>query len=223
MKNKCVLITGSSRGLGKELALVFASNNHDIILHGRNKKDLEKVKQRISKIGVNCYIICGDLKLDKTIEKIYRLAKGKNVSVLINNAGIHCPSLPLEEIKDEQIDDIITVNLIAPMKLTKRVYTLFLDKNHGTVININSLSGLESRELRSIYGASKWGLRGFTNIFRLEAEKNNVRVIGVYPSGIKTKPRFTSGMDPQKVAQKIYSAYRNKSISKIKLDGRGEK
>ena len=231
MKDKTVLITGSSKGLGKELALVFASNNHDIILHGRNKEDLGRVKEKVSETGVNCYILEGDLRLDKTIEGLYKRAKEKDVSVLINNAGTDLklqdagPNLksPLDEMDDKQIDEIVITNLVAPIKLTKRLYTLFLDKGYGTIININSLSGLENHELRSIYCASKWGLRGFTDTFRLEADKHNVKVLGVYPSRIKTKPYFTYGMDSQEVAQKIYAAYKNIKLDEIILDGRPKK
>ena len=219
MGKKCVLITGSSKGLGEELSSVFAINKHDIILHGRSKEDLGMVKEKVSKLGVNCYSLDGDLRLDRTIGELYKLAKEKDISVLINNAGLHCPHLSLEKISDEQIDDILITNLIAPIKLTKRIYNLFLDKGYGTIININSLSGLQNHELRSIYCASKWGLRGFTDTFRLEAEKHKVRVLGVYPSRIKTKPYFTVGMEPQEVAQKIYAAYKNTNINEIKLGG----
>ena len=219
MGNKCVLITGSSKGLGEELSLVFAINKHDIILHGRSKEDLGMVKEKVFKLGANCYSLDGDLRLDKTIGELYKLAKEKDISVLINNAGLHCPHLPLEKISDEQIDDILITNLIAPIKLTKRIYNLFLDNGYGTIININSLSGLQNHKLRSIYCASKWGLRGFTDTFRLETEKHKVRVLGVYPSRIKTKPYFTVGMEPQEVAQKIYAAYKNTNINEIKLDG----
>ena len=226
-----VLITGSSRGLGKELALVFAQNNHSIILHGRSKEDLARVKEEVAKTGVNCYPIGGDLRLDKTVEDLYKLAQEKDISVLVNNAGADLrpedagpeQKLPLNEIVDEQIDEIIGTNLIAPIKLTRRLYTFFLDKGQGTIININSLSGLEPHHFRSLYCASKWGLRGFTDSLRLEAAKHSIRVLEVFPSRIKTKAHFTFGMEPQEVAQKIYAAYENTGINEIRLDERPKK
>ncbi len=231
MKNESVLITGSSKGLGEALALVFAGNNHDVILHGRNKEDLVKVKEKVTRRGVDCHLLDGDLRLDKTIEELYKLAKEKDVSVLINNAGTDLKledagpdlKLPLNKIDDKQIDEILTINLITPIKLTKRLYTLFLNKGYGTIININSLSGLEPHYLRNVYCASKWGLRGFTDSFRLEAEKHKIRILGVYLSRIKTKAHFTYGMEPQDVAQKIYAAYKNPDINEIKINGRPEK
>ena len=82
MKNESVLITGSSKGLGEELALVFASNNHDVILHGRNKEDLARVEERVFEVGVNCYILDGDLRLDKTIEECLIFSQKINTKML---------------------------------------------------------------------------------------------------------------------------------------------
>ncbi|MFC1903347.1 SDR family NAD(P)-dependent oxidoreductase [Chloroflexota bacterium] len=231
MKNESVLITGSSKGLGEELALVFADNNHDLIIHGRNKEDLARVKAKVSKKGVNCHILAGDLQLDKTIEELYKLAKETDVSVLINNAGTDLNyedapdklKLQFTKISDKQIDEIITTNLIAPIKLTRRLYSLFLDKGHGTIININSLSGMEPHWRRTVYGASKWGLRGFTDTLRKEAKEDNIRILGVYPDRIYTKPFFKDGMEPQEVARNIYDAYKNTHINEIKLNGRPKK
>ena len=94
-ERKSVLITGSNRGLGKELALVFANNNYDVILHGRDKKELKKVKEQVSKTGVNCSSVSGDLNSNKTIDELDKISRDKNISVLINNAGMLCPYLPL--------------------------------------------------------------------------------------------------------------------------------
>jgi len=228
MKRETVLITGSSKRLGEELALVFASTGYDIILHERDEEDLSRIQAEIIQTGVNYQISTGDLRLDTTIEELHQIATRENVSVLINNAGISQTSpdkkrditLQLNEINDKSIDDKISTNLIAPIKLTKRLYSLFQSRGSGAVININSLAGLEPQELRSIYGASKWGLRGFTETFRLEAAKYGVRTMGVYPSRIRTKEYFTYGMDPKEVAEKIFTAYADTTIHDVVLDGR---
>jgi len=206
--------------LGKELALVFASHGYDIILHGRDMTDLGMIKEEILKKEVNCSIVRGDLRVNKTIRDLVRIAEEKNISLLINNAGSHCPHLPLEKIKGSQINEILITNLIAPISLTKRIYALFLDKGCGTIININSLCGLKPHKLRSIYCASKWGLRGFTDSLRLEAQKTGIRIFGIYPGRIKTRSHFTFGMKPRQAAQKIYTAYKNSEIDEVVIDGR---
>jgi len=220
MNNKSVLITGSSKGLGKELALVFAKNNYDIILHGRDKTGLYNVAKQVNKYS-KVKIIEGDLKSNQTLNNLYEAAKQKSISILINNAAVHCPKLPLEELTETQIEDMLLTNLNSPIKLTKKIYSNFLEKKCGTIIIINSISGLENQMLRSIFCASKWGLKGFTDTLRLEAKKNNIRVIGVYPSRIKTIPKFQKyGMETEEVAQKIYTTYKNTNEDELILDGR---
>jgi len=220
MIRESVLITGSSKGLGRCLALVFAKNNYNIILHGRNEKDLKTVAGQISK-KVNVDVVKGDLKLEQTINNLYKTAKQRDLSILINNAAFHCPKLPLEKLNNEQIEDMLLTNLIAPIKLTKKIYSLFLEKKQGTIINSNSISGLEYQKFRSIFCATKWGLRGFANALRLEAEKNNIRIINAFPSRIKTIPEYQDyGMEPEDVAQEIYMTYKRTNNNELIIDDR---
>ncbi len=221
--SKFILITGSGRGLGKELALVFADNRYNIILHDRSEADLKDIKKEISLKNVDFFLVAGDLRAEKTLNNLYKISEKKRISILINNAGVHCPKLPLEKINDKQIDDLLLTNLIAPIKLTCRLYPLFLKTGRGTIININSISGLENQKFRTLYCASKWGLRGFADTLKLEAEGKNIRVIDVFPSRIKTRPEFTEGMKTKYVAQKIYEVYENTNLNKLILDERPKK
>ncbi|OGS08514.1 MAG: hypothetical protein A2270_11000 [Elusimicrobia bacterium RIFOXYA12_FULL_51_18] len=219
-KKRFALITGSGRGLGRELAIVFARNGYDIILHGRNKKDLATTKTEIDKEGAVCDLCAADLSTDSGLRKIYRMIRFREIAVFVNNAGAHCPHLGLEEITDGQIDEMITTNLTAPIKLSREIYRQFLKKSAGALININSVCGLEARGLRTIYAASKWGLRGFSESLRLEAAEKGIRIIDVYPTRIRTKPVFREGMSPKAVAQKIFNFFRNTDSSRLMLDER---
>ncbi|HIG94566.1 MAG TPA: SDR family oxidoreductase [Nanoarchaeota archaeon] len=218
--NETALITGSSKGLGKELALVFAENGYNIILHGRDEKDLQRVQEEVSKYGVEGIVVRGDLKYPETIKALYSEAKRKDISVLINNAGTPCPGLPLNQRTPEQTYESIIINLISPIQITQRIYEHFLKKNEGTIININSFSGITNQKFRTIHCANKWGLKGFTDTLKLEAKENGIYVIGVYPTRIKTRPEFTYGLDPKELAKKIYTHYNTKNIEDIIIDGR---
>jgi len=223
MAKESVLITGSGKGLGKELALIFADNGHNVIINGRTERDLEELKSKILQYGVECYAVQGDLRYKKTIDKLYNAAKKADIGILINNAGVMCPSLPFHEIPTEKLEEILTTNFLVPVRLSKKIYPLFLEKGYGCIININSIIGLEPKELRSISTAAKWGLRGFTSSLRLEAEKNNIKVMGIYPTGIKTRSEYEWGMDPSEVAKKIYETYENGEPDFLIMDGRPEK
>jgi len=226
-----VLITGSSKGLGKALALVFSKNGYNIILHGKDegdKENLEEIKEQILKNNVQCDAVSGDLTLNESIEKISRLALEKDISILINNAGINYPE-SFENLDIKELEKVINVNLIAPIKLTKKIYPLFLQKKSGTIININSVAGLKVQgEGRTSYSTSKFGLRAFTEALRNESKKHNIRIIGVYPEGMNTdgylgKFDKEKCMKPEEVAEIIYKVcedYSSSGIDDIKIGRR---
>lgn len=207
--------------MGRELALVFARNGYDIILHGRHERNLARTRADIETEGVACDICAADLRTDMGLRKICGMIRAREIAVFINNAGVHCPHLPLEKITDRRINEILRTNLVAPIKLSREIYRKFLKKAAGTIININSMCGLEARGLRTIYAASKWGLRGFSESLRLESAGKGTRVIDVYPTRIRTKPVFTEGMSPQDVAQRVFDIFRKTGSSTLVLDERG--
>jgi uncharacterized protein len=214
-----VLITGSSRGLGEEMAMNFASHGHNLIIHGRDVADLDRVRKRIlEKFDADVYAVVGDLRDKYTLNSLESAAI--NASVLINNAAIHSHPSRVEEMTDAEIDDTISVNLTAPIKLMRRIYPIFLNRGYGTIININSILGLESRETKGLYVSSKYGLRGFSSCLRRESLPHNVKIIDVYPSRIKTKPEFDYGMTPEEVAERIYQAYTAGQSTSLILDNR---
>lgn len=186
MAKKTVLITGSNRGLGKSLAQIFSEKGYDIILHGRKKKELNQVKKEVLKNNVSCKIVSGDISKRKTINELAKVAKKEDLDILINNAGIMSQDF-LPEIKDEEIEKVLEVNLSSIIKLTKRIYSFFSKKKSGMIININSTAGMKPSEKRTLYSASKYGLKGFTDCLRLEAKKNNIRVLSVHPGGMQTR------------------------------------
>jgi short-subunit dehydrogenase len=224
MNPKTVLITGSNKGLGKSLAEIFYKHNHNIILHGRNERDLLKTKKSLKDGEREIYIVKGDLRDIETLERLYQEAQKRDISVLVNNAAIPCPGKSFEELSHSQIKEILQTNLFSLIELTQSVYSLFIEKSEGTIININSLSGIETQKHRSIYCASKWGLKGFTDTLQIEAEDKGINVFGVYPSQIKTRTDLQKyGWCPEEIAQKIYSKYINDEEGNLIMDGRPEK
>ncbi|MDD5070028.1 MAG: SDR family NAD(P)-dependent oxidoreductase [Candidatus Omnitrophica bacterium] len=199
------LITGASGCLGRELALTFAGNGFDLIVSDRQERSLKKVVDSVSALGVRCDLVAGDLKNVKTITNLAETARRKKIDVLINNAGILCPGLALEKITNKQVKDLIEVNLIGPILLTKEIYKYFRKKKSGTVININSMSGLKSHYLRSIYCASKWGLNGFSK--SLQKESVDVRFLDIYPARISLSKKDKFASSPKVVAEKIFKVF----------------
>ena len=189
-----IVITGASSGLGMKLGKKFEEEGHRVLKHNGQKHS--------------------DLSSSKQIIELAEEAKNFGVDVLINNAAIKCPGVTLSDYSIDEIQKMLEVNLLAPIKLT---YLLLKDLK--LVVNINSLVGLEIKPNRSIYSAAKYGLRGFSNSLKMENQKLNV--LDVYTSSF-------SGKDPKKhmkieiVVDAIYHAFKNRNKELI-IDGRHSK
>ena len=222
--NKRVLVTASSKGLGKAIAKEFAFNGYDIILNGRDETKVYDTQFEINHniaSDVICESVIGDLRSNDVIEKLYKVSKG-NISVLVNNAAIPCYGLSLDEMDEYQISNSLETNLVAPIKLTRKIYPLLKKQGYGSIININSIVGKEPKKFRSVHSATKWGLKGFSKSLRLEAKENGIKVINVYPTQIKTVKEHTYGLEPHDVAKKIYEEHTNGDTGELVLDGRPE-
>jgi len=207
-----VIITGSSKGLGYYLAKYFALKGHSVIIHGRNKKRLEEINEEIKKTGTESEYFISNLENSNEIMDFSDFAIKKNVKILINNAGITCPNKPFQEIDNNIIKKMIDVNITAPIMLIN-----LLKNNIEQIININSMSGLESKKNRTIYAATKWGFRGFSE--SLKKEENTYGILDVYPTNIRTWPERKNAMNVDFVVKKIYSSMISKDKELI-LDGR---
>ena len=220
MSRKICAITAATSGLGRALCNKFAENGYGLIIHSRKEIELthlaEKLKKKF-KIRVKAFV--GDLLQSEICKSLGQTLASEKCRVLINNAGEACPGLPLEELKAEQIEKLISVNLKVPIFLSKAMMTVA----GATVININSIMALEPKSKRSVYSAVRAGLMGFTEAMFAEAQEKDMRFIGVYPSRIKTRPEYEFGMETEEVAAKIFNFYENETGSKLILDGRPPK
>lgn len=185
MTTKTVLITGSSKGLGKSLAILFAKNGFNIILHGRNEGALKKVEEEVKSHNVACDVVKGDITADETSDELTRFAELRDMDVLINNAGVYL-NASFQKTSPKDFKKVIEVNLVAPIVLTRKIFPILQRKQAGIVININSLAGKNPTDGESAYCASKHGLRGFTKSIQFEANKDHVSVIEVYLGTMNT-------------------------------------
>lgn len=214
---KVVVITGASSGIGLELAKLIQKKGYALILSGRSDKGLE-----IFKNDPSIDLVPGDLTHESTIWKITEICetKYKKVDILINNAGISNIQ-PFETVTQEQIEDIISTNLLSHMKLTHLLYPLMKKQQFGHIVFVNSSAGIDAKLHHTLYCASKFGLAGFAKSLRLEAKKFNIRVTSVHPGGVKTNlyhslphpPDITNFMDPKKIAEMIVFLTETEGIS----------
>ncbi|MEM3372787.1 MAG: SDR family oxidoreductase [Candidatus Anstonellales archaeon] len=209
-----VIITGASKGIGAETAMIFAENSENLILtYKDDKRGIEHIvdeckKRAKNNINIDFYQL--DLTKNESIIKFYEevTKKHKKIDVLINNAG-YIQWKKLDEQSFEEIEMQIRTNLEGLIKLTK-LFLPLLDK--GMIINIASGAGKEGYATLSTYCATKFGVRGFTQA--LAKEISNIRVISVNPGMTSTRMTNFRGIHPRKVAEVIYKV----STSQIKPD-----
>lgn len=203
-----VLITGSSNGLGRCLAWQFAKPENTLILHGRNGDRLSAFCSLLNKDhGTRAEMVLGDIRSEITKTWLYSAALRNDIDVLINNAGIYQHGDP-GKISPDELDAVIEINLIAPIRLALLIYPIMAARGSGRIVNLNSLAGREFNDREAAYCASKWGLRGFMGSFRHEARKHGVSVLDVYPGAMQTdmmldRSGYDDMMDPDDVAEVI--------------------
>ena len=203
LKDKVVIITGGTRGLGKALALSFLKNGAKVVVCSRNERDLKDLEKEI--IGIRADVTKED-ELQKLLE--FTIEKFNKLDIWINNAGIWLPHSLVENFDMEKVKKMFDVNVFGSMNGSRVALRFFKKQRFGCIVNIISDSALVGRPMSSTYSASKWAMNGFTKSVR--EENKNISIFSIYPSGIKTdifgenRPDdFDSFMDPNFVADKI--------------------
>ncbi len=183
---KVALITGGSRGIGKEIAKKFAKKGYNIVINYVSENtDLNKLKEEFKetevlfvKTDVTNYESCENM-VKKAIEKF-----GK-IDVLVNNAGITKDGL-LMRMKEEDFDKVIKVNLKGTFNMTKNVIPYMMKQRNGRIVNIASVVGVTGNAGQANYAASKAGIIGFTKTVARELASRNILANCIAPGFIKT-------------------------------------
>jgi short-subunit dehydrogenase len=183
---KTILITGSSSGLGRELAIKLSEDGNKIITHGRNASELSNLKKQIEQKGISNPIIVGDLSSQQTLTSLINEAKKFDLDILINNAGQYL-NKEFFNCAEEEINNILNINFFSHIKLIKGILPHFLNKKKGLIININSIAGLQGSKGEALYSASKHALKGFSESLKLEVTSKGIIIMDVYLGAMATK------------------------------------
>lgn len=205
LKDKVVLITGASRGIGAATAIIAGREGAKVIINYNNsREEANKVVQSIKASGGDAVAIKADVADPKQIKNlINQLIKTYGqIDVLINNAGI------LEwgyftKLTPEQIDKQIDVNFRGLVHATHLVLPRMQERKDGVIINIASGLGKHGMAMASVYSATKFAVLGFTQALAGEVIKSNIRVYAVCPGQTATEMGDFAGTPVEKVAQRI--------------------
>lgn len=211
LKGKNVIVTGATRGIGREIALTLAQNGANIAMNYRNlNSEVEDLINEIKSFGVDALAIKCDVSIANEVDNFVKEVKAhyNTIDVLVNNAGITKDGLILR-MKEEDFDDVLDVNLKGTFNTTKSVSSIMIKQKYGKIINISSVVGIAGNAGQCNYAASKAGVIGFSKSVARELASRNINVNVVAPGYINTD--MTKNL-PDKVKEEIIKSIPMKKI-----------
>ena len=202
---KTALITGASRGIGKQIAIEFAKDGANIVInYTKDELGAEETLKILKGIGVVAYKIKEDVSSFKGAEKIidFTLKSFGKIDILVNNAAKSTIGLFMDSSKEE-IENILNTNLLGPLYLSKMAIPHMINKN-GVILNISSMWGEVGASCEVLYSTSKGGINLFTKALAKEMAPSNIRVNAIAPGVIDTSMNsFLSKEDRKDLEEEI--------------------
>ena len=186
--SKVALVTGATKGIGKQIALTLAKEGYNIAVNYRTENDdLAGLKKEIEHNDVKCLLVKGDISKFEDCENIVKkvIEEFEKIDVLVNNAGITKDML-LMRMKKDDFEQVIDVNLVGTFNVTRNVIPYMMKAHAGRIINISSVVGVAGNAGQTNYSASKAGIIGFTKSLAKEVGSRNILVNAVAPGFIQT-------------------------------------
>lgn len=182
--SKKILITGSSKGIGKAIAIRAVEERHSLILTARSADELAELKKEIQDqdhaLAVDVFV--SDLGTREGTQKLIRHMQDKHsdLDVLINNAGVFMPGLILDG-SEADFEQMMEVNFYAAFHLTRGLLPAMIGREKGHIINICSIAGQDPYPRAGLYSITKFAMQGFSRCLRDELKEKGIKVTTVYP------------------------------------------
>lgn len=213
--NKLAVVSGSSKGIGKAIALNFAAKGFDVVLASRNLVTLNVLKIQIENdFKVNCFVFQADLSIKNEVVAFgdFVLSLNRPIDVLVNNAGVFLPG-QIQNEEEGVLEAQINTNLYSAYNLTRKLISKLTAQQYGHIFNICSIASLQAYAHSGSYTISKFAMLGFSKSLRDEMKNRNVKVTSVMPGATLTDSwagvdlpaeRFIQSED---IAKMIWSCY----------------
>ena len=183
---RTALVTGATKGIGRDISLAFARSGASLCITGRNAEELESLKAEIETLGRNCRTYRADLSNADECTAMAASFLGDDVpDILINCAGLSFPET-LKEMDVAHWDTTLNVNLRAAAIISRTLVPSMAEKAGACIVNISSNAGVSGIEEHAAYCASKFGLHGLTKVMALEYGPSGIRVNTVAPTVVLT-------------------------------------
>lgn len=190
IKDKVVIITGASAGIGEATAKLLASKGAKVVLGARREDHLKRITDEIQQNGGQAIYQVLDVTKQEDNDSIVKLAKNTfgRVDVIFLNAGL-MPNAPLSALKTAEWHQMVDVNIKGVLNGVAAVLPSFVAQKSGHVIAVSSVAGLKACPGGAVYGGTKWFVRDFMEVLRMESamEGTNIRTATLYPAAINTE------------------------------------
>ncbi|MEX3314286.1 SDR family oxidoreductase [Sulfitobacter sp. PS-8MA] len=190
LRDKRILVTGGSDGIGKHICLKLAATGARLAILGRNAERLAAVAEACKKAGApEALPLTCDLQDPAAIADVAAQMRDSfgGLDILINNAGIWHKAGPLDTIAPEMLQATVQTNLTGLMQMTQALLPDLRENDAAIILNVVSKSGVVAQAGQSVYTATKYGVRGFTEVLKADEAETGVRVGGLYQSGTNTE------------------------------------
>ena len=189
LEGKVALVTGASQGLGRALALAFTQEGASIVINSRSEEHIRPVAREAESLGAEVLALAADVSKSVDVERLVgaTVERFERIDVLVNNAGVLGPRVPIEEYPEDEWRRVIDANLTGLFLVTKAAIPHMPER--GSIINVVSGVSVEGRAGWGAYSVSKFGVEGITQILASELEGRRIRANAVDPGGMRTEMR----------------------------------
>ena len=219
LNNKVAIVTGGGVGIGRAISLAFASEGVAVVVAARTLPRLEAVADDIRSRGGRAIAIQTDVSDENQVKKMVAqtLNEYGQIDILVNNSGIGGPTINVVDIKLDDWNEVLAINLTGAMLCAREVLKSMIARRSGNIINISSGAGRGGFAMRSPYCVSKWGIIGLTQTLAMEAGEYNIRVNCIAPGPVEGE-RIENVMKARAEATGLtYEAVRSRSTADAAL------
>jgi NAD(P)-dependent dehydrogenase (short-subunit alcohol dehydrogenase family) len=188
LSGRVALVTGASRGIGREIAVTLAREGAEVAVVARSAEKLAEVAAEIEGLGRRCHIITADVTDEAAPERIVSETTSAlgGITILVNNAGGNSFMAPLQTMRLSGWRKTLNLNLDSIVALTQAALPALIASGNGSIVNVASVAGLRGSPLMSHYGAAKAALLSLTQSLAVELAAQGVRVNSLVPGWIET-------------------------------------
>ncbi len=210
LKDKWILITGASSGIGKACAQRFAASGMNLIITARRQDKLDQIAKELkAQHEVEIEVFCFDVRKSEEVKSFSLALQEKNITpfILINNAGLAAGRTKIQEGSLEDWEQMIDTNVKGLLYITRNILPMMIEANEGQIINIGSTAGHVIYPQGNVYNATKFAVKALNEAINLDLVDTNIKVCSIDPGACDTDFSLVRFKGDKATAEKVYEGY----------------